>query len=244
MSFYFIKHITTKDIGSDYRVKRVEEQNAQDQVGRSERHRNINSFAVADVIGLIDGTLVPILTPTEDGFQYMSRKGYSCLNVCVICDAVGRILYVNCGFPGSVHDSTVWRNSTPGRMFANGDYIHGYCLLGDSGYANGEGIMTPFRPSSVREDYRKKRYNRKHSHIRCHVEMTISRLKARFPILNTNMRLFPEFAVKVILACAVLHNTGYCIGAWSGQRLGRTRATMAHPPAHERDLRNYVMQHL
>ncbi|RCN51693.1 hypothetical protein ANCCAN_02052 [Ancylostoma caninum] len=106
----------------------------------------------SNVIGLIDGTLVPILTPTEDGFQYMSRKGYSCPNVCTICDAVGRILYVNYGFPGSVHDSTVWRNATPGRMFANDDYIHGYCLLGDSGYANGQGIMTPFRPSSVWEE--------------------------------------------------------------------------------------------
>ncbi|KAK6056947.1 hypothetical protein COOONC_05540 [Cooperia oncophora] len=74
-----------------------------------------NEFArtgkMSNVIGAVDGTLVRIRTPAVDGYQYVSRKGTSCLNVCVIADAVGRILYVNTGSPGSVHDATVWRNS-------------------------------------------------------------------------------------------------------------------------------------
>ncbi|KAK6011797.1 hypothetical protein OSTOST_23108 [Ostertagia ostertagi] len=58
-----------------------------------------------NVIGAVDGTLVRIRTPAVDGYQYVSRKGTSCLNVCFIADAVGRVLYVNTGSPGSVHDS-------------------------------------------------------------------------------------------------------------------------------------------
>ncbi|KAL6724271.1 hypothetical protein Aduo_019173 [Ancylostoma duodenale] len=71
---------------------------------RAAEFSRLGSFS--NVIGLIDGTLVPIRTPEEDGFQYMSRKGYSCSNVCVTCDAIGRILCINAGFLGSVHDST------------------------------------------------------------------------------------------------------------------------------------------
>ncbi|KAK6024417.1 hypothetical protein OSTOST_09770 [Ostertagia ostertagi] len=70
-----------------------------------------------DVIGAVDGTLVRIRTPAVDGWQYVSRKGTSCLNVCIIADAVGRILYVNSGSPGSVHDATVWRDSAPAAVF-------------------------------------------------------------------------------------------------------------------------------
>ncbi|KAK6029911.1 hypothetical protein OSTOST_03966 [Ostertagia ostertagi] len=62
-----------------------------------------NEFArtgrMSNVIGAVDGTLVRIRTPAVDGFQYVSRKGTSCLNVCIIADAVGRILYVNSGSP-------------------------------------------------------------------------------------------------------------------------------------------------
>ncbi|RCN53721.1 hypothetical protein ANCCAN_00215 [Ancylostoma caninum] len=114
----------------------------------------------------------------------MSRKSYSCLNVCIISDAVGRILYANASFPGSVYDSYVWNNCAAEEAFRSGGAVEGYQLLGDCGYANGEGIMTQFRPSIIRNDYRKRRYNREHCRIRSTVETTICRLKRRFCVLN------------------------------------------------------------
>ncbi|KAK6012456.1 hypothetical protein OSTOST_22396 [Ostertagia ostertagi] len=99
-----------------------------------------NEFArtgrMSNVIGAVDGTLVRIRTPAVDGYQYVCRKGTSCLNVCFIADAVGRVLYVNAGSPGSVHDSGIWRNSSPAAVFNSGAAVTGYRLLGDNGYAN------------------------------------------------------------------------------------------------------------
>lgn len=99
--------------------------------------KNFSSHIFADVVGLIDGILMPVLTSEEDGSKYMSHKGFFCMNMCVLCDAVGLILYK--------------LDSTPGIMFGNGDSTQGHCL-GDSECANARGIMTPFRPFSVGDD--------------------------------------------------------------------------------------------
>ncbi|KIH46634.1 hypothetical protein ANCDUO_23311, partial [Ancylostoma duodenale] len=91
------------------------------------------------IIGCIDGTLVLILCPKEDGAQYMSRKGWYAVNVCVVPDAIGHILYVNSAFPGSSHNSTVWNRCALSRFFHTGEAMKGYQLFGDCGYANEEG---------------------------------------------------------------------------------------------------------
>ncbi|PIO66637.1 transposase, IS4 family [Teladorsagia circumcincta] len=166
-----------------------------------------------NVIGAVDGTLVRIRTPAVDGWQYVSRKETSCLNVCIIADAVGRILYVSSGSPGSVHDATVWRHSAPAAAFNSGATVAGYRLLGDMGYANGGGIMTPFRPTAVQGDARKARYNRDHCRMRSIVEMTIGRLKSSFPVLSSELRVGPQRASKIVIACAVLHNVSLCLHA-------------------------------
>ncbi|VDK51929.1 unnamed protein product [Cylicostephanus goldi] len=208
--------------------------------------RRANEFArlgrFVNIVGCVDGTLVPIRAPTVDGFQYMSRKGYTCLNVCLICDARGYIRYVNAGFPGSVHDSYVWSQSEAGRMFRERRTVEGYAVLGDSGYANGGGIMAPYRPSSVRGDQRKVAFNREHCKIRSTVEMTIGRLKRRFCILD-DLRVDPDKGVKIIIACSVLHNISMLLNATSRRLLGRRRGRMPHPPPGE-DLRTYVMERL
>ncbi|KHJ96965.1 transposase, IS4 family, partial [Oesophagostomum dentatum] len=204
--------------------------------------RRADEFAriglLSNVVGCIDGTLLPIWTPSIDGSQYVSRKGYSRLNVCLIWDAVGRILYVNSAFPGSVHDSYVWNNCAAGHMFRDGRVVSGYQLLGDCGYANGRGIMTPYRPTSVRGDQRKRRFNREHCRMRSTVERTICTWKRRFRILN-DLRLDPDFAVKAVIACAVLHNMGYCINATNMRLLGRRKARVMHPPDDVVDIRAF-----
>ncbi|KAK6037927.1 hypothetical protein COOONC_24568 [Cooperia oncophora] len=157
---------------------------------------------------------------------------------------VGRILYVNTGSPGSVHDATVWRNSSPAAVFNSGGAVGGYRLLGDSGYANGSGIITPFRPTAIRGDARKTRYNREHCRMRAIVEMTIGRLKSRFPILSSELRVGPQQASKIVLACAVLHNISLCLNACGIRQLGRRKATMVHPRDDVEDVRAYIVERL
>ena len=178
------------------------------------------------------------------GHQYMSRKGYAALNVCIKADALGRILYINSAFPGSFHDSTVWSRCSFGRAFDAGHFALGYQLLGDSGYANGRGIMAPFRPTSVHGNVLKTRFSREHRRVRCIVERTIGRWKKKFTSLSTEMRLGPELASKMVIACAVLHNLSYCLGVTKIRQLRRRKANMPHPPPEELNIREYVARRL
>ncbi|RCN31536.1 hypothetical protein ANCCAN_22677 [Ancylostoma caninum] len=150
----------------------------------------------------------------------MSRKGWSALNVCVVADAIARILYVNSAFPESTHDSTVWNRCALSRLFRTGEAIKGYQLLGDCGYANGGEITTPFRPTSVRGDNRKMRFNREYIHSRPVVERTVGLWKKRFTALASKFRVAPHFASKMVIATAVLHSIGYCLGVARFRRLG------------------------
>ncbi|KAK5972610.1 DDE Tnp4 domain-containing protein [Trichostrongylus colubriformis] len=210
---------------------------------RARSHEFARTRKMPNVIGAVDGTLIRIKSPPVDAFQYMSRKGTSCLNVCLIADAVGRILYINSGSPGWVHDATIWRNSSPAAVFNSGVAVPGYRILGDSGYANGSGIITPFRPSAVQGDARKTRYNRGHCRMRSIVEMTTGCLKSRFPILSSELRVGPRKASKIVIACAVLHNI-MCLRACTMRQLGSRKATMAQPEADVEDVRAYIVERI
>ncbi|XP_047499264.1 putative nuclease HARBI1 [Penaeus chinensis] len=62
-------------------------------------------------IGVIDCTHVGILKPKLLGDEYINRKGKSTLNVQATCDAKEMFTSVDVSWPGSVHDSRIWRNS-------------------------------------------------------------------------------------------------------------------------------------
>ncbi|EPQ55387.1 hypothetical protein GLOTRDRAFT_93845 [Gloeophyllum trabeum ATCC 11539] len=93
-------------------------------------------------IGIGDGTFFGLTEkPWVNGFAYWCRKKF----YAVICDHRGIILDYEAGWPGSVADSTVfkesdlWKNRT--RYFANDEYI-----LVDKGklFQLQERLLTPF----------------------------------------------------------------------------------------------------
>ncbi|KAE8743700.1 hypothetical protein FOCC_FOCC009651 [Frankliniella occidentalis] len=61
------------------------------------------------VLGLIDGTLIPIFPPTKPNQHYYCRKRFTAINAAVICDANLKILYLDARYPGSAHDAYVYR---------------------------------------------------------------------------------------------------------------------------------------
>ena len=65
-------------------------------------------------IGALDCTHVQIDKPGHHGDEYICRKGMATLNVQVKCDAGQRFTSVSANWPGSVHDSRIWRNSDVG----------------------------------------------------------------------------------------------------------------------------------
>ena len=57
--------------------------------------------AFPNVIGCVDGSLIPIKKPTEHEHIYVSRKHYHAINLMVICDHNLLFTHVNARFPGS-----------------------------------------------------------------------------------------------------------------------------------------------
>lgn len=78
-------------------------------------------------------------------------------------------------------------------------------LLGDRGYPCLPSLMTPYPDLGPQQCY-----NVAHSRTRARVEMTIGILKARFRCLR-RLRVTPERACDIIVACVVLHNIYFTI---------------------------------
>ncbi|XP_013415046.1 putative nuclease HARBI1 [Lingula anatina] len=160
------------------------------------------------VLGCLDGTMVPILAPHDDEYLYVCRKGYHAINVQAVCDA--RLLFTNvvCQFPGSTHDSFVWRQSGLGTAFESGDMPSGF-ILGDSAYVLRPWLMTPKLHVASTADAA---YNAAHMKTRNLIERAFGVLKSRFRCLHKSggcLMYSPEASANIILACCRLHN--FCI---------------------------------
>ncbi|CAH2010964.1 unnamed protein product [Acanthoscelides obtectus] len=102
--------------------------------------RSMYKFPTA--IGVIDCTHIGILKPNRHGYEYINRKEKRSLNVQCTCDVREMFTSVDVSWPGSVHDSRIWRNSQTRSQLINKANV---ALLGDDGYGIGPCLMTPFR---------------------------------------------------------------------------------------------------
>ena len=162
------------------------------------------------VCGCVDGTLINIDSPSNHEEVYVDRYGDHSLNVMMICGPNNYFYAVNANWPGSVHDSRVFRNTAIYRRFEQGWRLFpGAVILGDSAYATRPWLMTPLHSNPGAEDER--RYNNAHKLTRKLVEDSYGILKEKFPCLN-DLRANPEKAARIVLACATLHNVAKIIG--------------------------------
>ena len=130
---------------------------------RKSKFQEIDGFP--NVIGAIDGTLIPIQRPTTNEHLYVCRKNFHAINCLAVCDANLFFLFVNCKYPGSANDSFIFRNSALASFLSDGR-CNGV-LLGDSAFPLKKFLMTPFlHPSSVEM----KSYNSAHSKTRNTIE--------------------------------------------------------------------------
>lgn len=102
------------------------------------------SFPTA--IGAIDCTHVKIEKPRLFGDEYVNRKNVASLNVQAICDQNYVFMNIDARWPGSVHDSRIWENSSAHEVMRR---TTNTVLLGDSGYGIMPYLMKPF---SIVED--------------------------------------------------------------------------------------------
>lgn len=125
------------------------------------------------------------------------------LQLQVVCDPQRTIRDVFIGYPGSVHDSRVFRASP--LMESLAEKCGQYYLLGDSGYPCLKHLLTPFR--DVGNFGRlQNNYNVKLSQNRYVIEHCFGMLKQKFrQLYHLKLRKISD-CVNFIRACCVLHN--------------------------------------
>ena len=162
-----------------------------------------NKTGFPNVIGVIDGTLIPIKGPSDDEPLYVCRKGYHALNIQVVCDSELNLLNIVAKWPGSTHDSFMLNASELYTLLEN-IAVPGW-LLGDSGYALKPWLLTPVIAAGTRPQ---QRYNSCHRRTRCVVERFNGVWKSRFRCLDRSggsLQYSPPKCIMIIVATACLH---------------------------------------
>jgi hypothetical protein len=160
-----------------------------------------DKFKILCAIGALDCTHIRILKPGRHGDEYINRRGAASINVQATCDGGERFTSGDAEWPGSVHDSRIWKNSVVGKFMMNSrtDAL----LLGDEGYGIAPWLMTPFKdPKQPTEQC----FNCLFTKERVIIERCFGQLKRRFPILQERVRLNLQNVPSVIVACFVLRN--------------------------------------
>ncbi|XP_033995006.1 putative nuclease HARBI1 [Trematomus bernacchii] len=153
------------------------------------------------VLGCIDCTHIPISACLGDNEgDYVNRKSLHSLNIQVTCDHRCIITSLEAKWPGSVHDSRIFSESSLCHKLEQG--LFSGVLLGDRGYACQSFLMTPYPDPG---EGPQTSFNVAHAKTRVRIEMTFGILKARFTCLR-GLRVAPERACRIITACVVLHN--------------------------------------
>jgi hypothetical protein len=114
----------------------------------------------------------------------------------------GKFTNVVAKWPGSTHDSHIFRTSSVAQDLA-GTHLENGVLLGDRGYACMPFLMTPYLEPETQSQ---RRFNRAHRVTRSLIERTFGVLKRRFYVLHGQVRMCPERVCVIVVACCVLHN--------------------------------------
>ncbi|KAL7376198.1 hypothetical protein ABVT39_003096 [Epinephelus coioides] len=161
------------------------------------------SPAFSNVVGAIDGCHIRIKPPLQHRIDY---KGFFSLNMQAICDSDARFLDIFVGYPGSVHDTRIMKNSSFYR--ARRYPPTGYILLGDGGYPCLDTpicLITPYKEPV--NGHMQGCFNYYHSKGRSIIERAFRMMKTRWrSTLFRAVEVKPTFAPLVVASCAFLHN--------------------------------------
>ena len=156
-----------------------------------------------NVIGAIDGTHIILENaPLKQSEIYWNRKKKYSIQCQAIVDYCGIFIDYEIGWPGSVHDAKVYRNSffyqNVSTLIEGWDY-----LLGDSAYPLSSFLIKPFNNP---ENNLQTQFNIAHSLHRVVVENTFGRFKNRFSSLKgLNVKKISN-AVQLTECCIILYN--------------------------------------
>ncbi|KUL39428.1 transposase family protein [Actinoplanes awajinensis] len=161
--------------------------------------RRIQQLAYA----ILDGTLISIDRVADQKPYYSGKHKRHGVNVQVIADAAGRLVWASPALPGSIHDLTAARTHGIIDALTSADVM----TFADKGYQGARGsVRTPFKRRRFRPKLsrRQKTVNRAHAKIRAPGERAIATLKT-WKILS-KLRCCPRRATAIVQAILVLHH--------------------------------------
>ncbi|KAI4459404.1 e3 ubiquitin-protein ligase uhrf-related [Holotrichia oblita] len=150
-------------------------------------HKTQNLFQqlanVTNVVGAVDGTFVPIKTPKNDPEVCKTRKCNYAITLQATCDPKLKIIYCFVGYPGSVSDTRIFRNSdlylnvnnNYQRYFPNDESF----IIGDRAYPLLQWCIPPYIDRGNLTPSRRF-FNTKISQTRQVIERTFALLIGRF----------------------------------------------------------------
>ncbi|MEV0605885.1 transposase family protein [Polymorphospora rubra] len=152
---------------------------------------------------ILDGTLIPIDRVADQKPYYSGKHKHHGVNVQVIADAAGRLVWASPALPGSVHDLTAARTHDIIDALTSADVM----TFADKGYQGAQGsVRTPFKRRRFRPKLsrRQKAVNRAHARIRARGERAIAILKTWKVLVK--LRCCPRRATTIVQAILVLHH--------------------------------------
>ena len=116
-----------------------------------ERQRNIARFdgmaGMPGIVGAIDGTYVPIKAPSVNPEVYINRKCFHGITLQAICNHQRRFIDVFTGYPSSVSDVRIFRNSDIYQQIQanlNNYFGNGTFVIGDKAYPVTSWCVPPY----------------------------------------------------------------------------------------------------
>ncbi|WP_329162253.1 transposase family protein [Streptomyces anulatus] len=147
---------------------------------------------------ILDGTLLPIDRIAADGPYYSGKHKRHGMNVQVLTDPLGRLLWASPALPGSTHDLTAARTHEIVDALA----AAGLKCWADKAYQGaGRQIRVPFRGRRLKQW--KRRHNSSHARIRCVGEQAMAVLKG-WRLLR-KLRCSTNRITDIVKAVLVLH---------------------------------------
>ncbi|KAK5647950.1 hypothetical protein RI129_002842 [Pyrocoelia pectoralis] len=155
-------------------------------------------------IGALDCTHIKIQSPGgADAERFRNRKGFFSYNVQVVCDHDSIIRNIVCRWHGSAHDSSIFNNPSLKVQLENGQFGENSLVVGDSGYAVRNYLITPLRDPRTPAEHL---FTESQIRTRNPVERCFGAWKRRFLCLALGIRLHASKVQAITVAAAVLHN--------------------------------------
>uniref|UniRef100_A0A3B3HBN3 DDE Tnp4 domain-containing protein n=1 Tax=Oryzias latipes TaxID=8090 RepID=A0A3B3HBN3_ORYLA len=170
-----------------------------------------NRWGFPQCAGAIDGSHIPVIAPHENHADYFNRKGCHSVILQAVVDHKYCFKNINIGWPGSVHDSRVLRNSEiyekaeSGVLFPNvscpiGGKDTNLLIVGDPAYQLLDWLIKGYS-NSQRLTPEQESFNTYLSSVRVGVEMTFGLLKSRSRVLLKRSDFHFTFMLTMIATC-------------------------------------------